>query len=124
MTIEINASESLFVNSSAKAVVNKVEATPAIKSLPDGGKDLPFNGNQSQASKDDVDEAVEKINQHVQTVQRDLQFTVDEDSGKTVIKVIDSNTKELIRQIPGEEALQVAKRLTEGANLEIFSNKA
>jgi len=54
---------------------------------------------------------VSELNKYVQNVHRDLLFSVDQDSGNTVIKVIDSESKETIRQIPAEEVLQVAKSI-------------
>ncbi|MCP4077351.1 MAG: flagellar protein FlaG, partial [Gammaproteobacteria bacterium] len=47
----------------------------------------------------------------VQTVQRDLTFSFDEGSGQTVIKVIDSKSGGLVRQIPSEEVLSMATHL-------------
>jgi flagellar protein FlaG len=40
-----------------------------------------------------------------------LQFSIDEDSKDIVVKVIDQSTKEVVRQIPTEEALEIAKSL-------------
>ncbi len=40
-----------------------------------------------------------------------LEFSIDGDSGKPVIKIIDSETRELVRQIPMEEMLVLAKSL-------------
>ncbi len=42
---------------------------------------------------------------------RTLNFSVDEESGKPVVKVIDFETKEVIRQIPSEEVLTMAKAI-------------
>lgn len=122
MAIDSNSSDISSVNAPKILGVNKVEPVPNTHSLPDRGKELPFNEEKTQASKQGVEDAVKDINEHVKLIQRELQFTIDEASGKTVIKVIDSQTKELIRQIPGEEAIRVAKKLSEGANLEIFNS--
>ena len=40
-----------------------------------------------------------------------LQFTVDEDTGIDVVKVVDTDTKEVIRQFPSEEILAIAKAI-------------
>ena len=50
---------------------------------------------------------------------RTLQFSKDEDTGKTIIRVIDTETDEVIRQIPPEEFLKMVKRLNDVAQ-EIF----
>lgn len=61
-----------------------------------------------------VREAVGNLNQFVQKLTRTLQFSVDEESGRTVIKVVDSETNQLIRQIPPEEVLVLARNLAKG----------
>lgn len=64
-----------------------------------------------QASRQKLDEAVKAVNDFVKTVNNSLQFSVDDDTGKTVVKVIDSATKEVIKQFPSEEMLAIAKAL-------------
>ena len=79
-----------------------------------GGR-LPQPSEQDQANEAaKVEQAVSQVNEFVQNLNRDLQFTVDEDSGRTVIKVLDTETKEIIRQIPPEELLRIANFLVEG----------
>ncbi len=53
------------------------------------------------------------MNSYVQSINRNLEFNIDNDSGKTVVKVIDADTEELIRQIPDDEALSIAKQIDE-----------
>jgi len=38
-------------------------------------------------------------------------FPFDDDTGRTVVKVVDASTDEVIRQIPSEEVLAIAKAL-------------
>lgn len=57
--------------------------------------------------------AVSQMNDYVQNLQRNLQFTIDEATGKDVVTIIDSESKEVIRQLPSEEALILARRLVE-----------
>jgi flagellar protein FlaG len=61
--------------------------------------------------------ALSRMTEHVQNLQRALQFSVDEESGETVVRVVDSETKELIRQIPSEELLAIANRLRSTAGV-------
>lgn len=61
-----------------------------------------------QARREQVESAVRKANEVVQSTARDLEFTVDDSTGRTVIKVIDHATEEVIRQIPSEEMLAIA----------------
>ena len=56
-------------------------------------------------------EATSRINQTIQNMGKNLQFTVDAESGEKVVKVVDTTTKETIRQIPSEEVLAIAKAM-------------
>jgi flagellar protein FlaG len=60
---------------------------------------------------DQVSEAVSRLNQSSQAKSQGLEFSVDTDSKRTVVKVIDQTTKEVLRQIPTPEALEIAKSL-------------
>lgn len=62
-------------------------------------------------SRDALESAAKAVQDFVKPMSGNLEFTLDEDTGRTVIKVIDSSTKELIRQIPSEEMLEIAKAL-------------
>ena len=62
-----------------------------------------------EAVKERLESSVSQLKDLVQSVQRDLQFSIDDYSGRTVITVLDSNTAEIIRQIPSEEVLALAK---------------
>ena len=64
----------------------------------------------SQAS---VSQATREIADYMQSVSRALKISVDEDLGATVIRVLDPQTDKLIRQIPPEEALALARFIAE-----------
>ncbi len=88
-------------------------ATAPPKTTTEQGKE------QSPAALDPkaLETALSKMTAHVQNLQRALQFSVDEESGETVVKVVDSETKEVIRQIPSEELLAIANRLRSTAGV-------
>ncbi|QRM20479.1 hypothetical protein GBK02_14340 [Dechloromonas sp. TW-R-39-2] len=64
-----------------------------------------------EIQKEDVKKAVDDVQNFVNTKNQDILFSIDEDLGKTVVKVVDRSTKELIRQFPSEDMLQIAKAL-------------
>lgn len=66
---------------------------------------------QNEPSLDELRSAAEKVAGFVGSIRSELSFSVDQASGINVIKVIDSNTKELIRQIPSREIIQLAQAL-------------
>jgi flagellar protein FlaG len=69
-----------------------------------------------------LQKAVSDISAYVQTLQRDLQFRIDTDLGQTIVSVVDSETKEVIRQIPSEDVLERARFLEERSAAEAGSD--
>ncbi len=88
-----------------------------------GGKEQPesvynslSSGKQkesSEAAAQDLAQAVAKMNEHYASRQRALEFTVDLDRGDVVVKVKDKETDEVIRQIPSEEVMRLARHVKE-----------
>lgn len=58
-----------------------------------------------------VRQAAEQVTKLMQQLNRNLEFVVDEETQKDVVKVIDTETKEVIRQFPSEEMLAIARAL-------------
>lgn len=100
------------------------KAIPSASSVPGNntpvtsGNVLPAVGYLSQTS--ELNQAIEFMNDYVQSIQRDLQFTVDEDLNRTVIKVTDRRSGELIRQIPDEIFLELARKLIDDGELHLI----
>ena len=102
-------------SSVVRPVKSDSTAQPAAprQELPGSGKSLP-----SQApSTSDVQQAVSRLNDYAQSLRRDIQFSVDKSSGDTVIRVVDSNSGETIRQMPTEEMLVIAHNLEHAQGL-------
>lgn len=66
------------------------------------------------ASARELEAATEQIERFVRSSGRSLQFRVDDDSGRVVVSVRDADTGDLIRQIPSEAALRIARALDRG----------
>lgn len=66
---------------------------------------------QPAPDEEQLAQAVKSINTALQARSPELEFSVDSESDRTVVKVIDRDTKEVIRQMPSEEALEIAKAL-------------
>ena len=64
------------------------------------------------ATNDEVRQAAKQVNAALKaTASSDLQFSVDDDNKDVVVRVVDSQTKELIRQIPSEEMVAISKAM-------------
>jgi flagellar protein FlaG len=71
----------------------------------------------ANAGEEGLAEAVEKLNAQAGSLNRSLRFTVDRDTGTTVIKVVDRETDEVIRQIPPEYTMEILRRMDIGAGV-------
>lgn len=71
------------------------------------------SAGKSDPSREQVDAAVKKLNDSLSASSQTLEFSVDHDSKEIVVKLIDQDTKEVLRQIPSPEALQMAKSIDE-----------
>lgn len=74
-------------------------------------------------TKEEVREAVKEIQQNTGSNSTNLQFSVDEASGRTIVSVIDSETRQVVRQIPSEEIMRMARAMDRMQGL-LFNGKA
>ena len=54
-------------------------------------------------------DAVKKINEFIAPTLQTIHFSIDQESDRLVVKVIDTATQKILRQMPNEAALNVAK---------------
>lgn len=66
---------------------------------------------QAEQVQEALQEAMAGLGELIQNQRRSLQFSVDAASGRTVIRVLDAQTQETIRQIPAEEVLNLSRWL-------------
>lgn len=69
------------------------------------------NETEQRADPKSLRAIVEQARAAVSISSANLQFSIDEESGETVVKVVDADTDEVIRQIPSEEMLALARNL-------------
>ena len=103
-TAASSTSNSNAANNNKDALESTGAATPV-----DSSRAIERNSEAPALEK--VKQAVQNINKSLQSMSRDLEFSVDSDSNRTIVKVVDSKTKEVIRQIPSQEALEISKAL-------------
>lgn len=61
--------------------------------------------------------SVTRINEHVQSISRELHFSIDPETGYQVVKVLDTQSGEVIRQMPSDQVLALAETLTTEGDL-------
>ena len=71
-----------------------------------------------ELSQEALEKVVSQLNSYIQNTQRDVDFSVDDSTGRVVVRVIDSESEEVIRQIPSEEMLAISRHLVESLETE------
>lgn len=77
----------------------------------------PVNEAEPVQTGENITDVIERIHEFVHEKHRNLEFTIDEASGHQVIKVIDAETEETIRQFPTDEFLAMSRHIGEFAGL-------
>lgn len=74
------------------------------------GKIKPADGRELPPAPDlqSVESAIKQINSYLADSRRALNFQIHEASGRTIVRVVNPETDEVIRQIPSEEVLNLA----------------
>lgn len=132
MDVNVTASNSNLhkdglVNSVNRPVASQVDSQPNVANIGLPPEGIQKNADSArtteqvnaatQVDAEELNKAVNDITESMSMMQKGLAFKVDEDLGIQVVKVIDVATGELIRQMPNEEALEIAKKLNEVTGL-------
>ncbi len=64
-----------------------------------------------QPNAKEMRQAVESLNRVIASSHQSIHFTMDEESGEIVVKVLDSETQKVLRQVPNTEALAISRNL-------------
>ena len=81
------------------------------------GQTVPLSKETSQATSQQLEQVAESMNKHVQSLKRDLYFSVDEETGETIIRVVDSESQKTIRTIPSDEFLRIQERFNQSTGM-------
>ena len=113
-----------------KQVVQEVnfEKSQASRSIQNESEKIEQNrAAKKEIEKEQEQEAIEevasKLQDFVNLIDKKLQFSVDEDSGRQVVRVTDKLSGDVIRQIPSEEVLRLARNLSDLAETANRSGK-
>lgn len=112
MSIKLNASYP--AGTTQATVATATPAPPATETTQAG---------TAQPQRDALEKAVTDIREFVQASQRNLDFSIDDSTGRVVVKVIATDSGEVIRQIPSETALKLAQDLSKASSV-LFDSKA
>jgi flagellar protein FlaG len=80
--------------------------TPAAAPAP-----APASAKAPAPDQHELEEAVKQLNKTVASMKTGIEFSIDKDTDTRVVKVIDQDTKEVLRQLPTEETLAISKSI-------------
>ncbi|MFC1556813.1 flagellar protein FlaG [candidate division KSB1 bacterium] len=88
-------------------------ATPAQSDAARAPKQNPDIQLQRKLDPSLLEKIAEELNNDFRIFNTALSFSVDDKTGTTVIKILDRETEKIIREIPPDELLRIAAKLTE-----------
>ncbi len=100
-------------NKSSSSIISDSAALPVQELLlkkVQAAEEVAKNQNKDDASAQ-LEQAITVVSDFMNQPPRNVNFTKDNDSGKTVIKVFDIESKELIKQFPSEELISIAQKI-------------
>ena len=117
--------QSLPKNSGQPAVGNsQATAKPEVIARPKlevpKSPEIKFDPNTAREKMSNV---ISMLNKQMESTQRGLGFTYDESKNTPVVKVTDTNSGEVVRQIPSEQAIKMAHQIDQAKGL-FYNNKA
>jgi flagellar protein FlaG len=94
------AAASVAVSPVSRLVLVRPSSAEAVESV-----------DETQASTDQLSEAVAELNRYVAGSRTDLRFAIDQEADEVVVSIVDSETGQVLRQIPSVEAMRIARYL-------------
>lgn len=105
------------LQTTSNGIERQPASTPLAPASPISNKLRHSDGEQDEAGHADVQNAVERINESLPPSSQGIEFAVDADSERVIVKVVDRETREVLRQMPTKEALEIAKALDRNQGL-------
>lgn len=100
----IQTSSTTIFNEHSSSAAREVVQTQSVSQVSSGTP----SDNIEQV---DLDEALAQLQEFSRNMRRSLDFSVDSESGRSVVKVMDVETDQVVRQIPTEEAINIARNI-------------
>ena len=102
------------IDSLAATAPKKSDAMPVSQLQPD---------NAAPMDQQQLEDTLASLQDATQALQRDLSFSLDDSSGQVIVKVTDTASGKIVRQMPTEEALRMMQSLDEMRGL-LFKSQA
>jgi len=66
---------------------------------------------KAEANRQELEDAVKQVNNFLKPINSSIEFNLDDDTGRTIVRIVELESKDVIRQIPSEEMLSIAKAI-------------
>ena len=113
VTSLVNASSSGSEISITRVKDVDVKEVPRVDVVQNLAEARASAAEQQKVSRQAIERVVSELEAYVQNAQRNLDFHVDDKTGRVVVKVVDATNDSVIRQIPSEEMIAISHRLQE-----------
>lgn len=123
MDISISSSNAVVTKTDVGSLANNNQADQVVKpifqqnnlSLVGDNSDQTRSEQSEPVSAEELQGIADQLSSTMEMMKKGLQFRVDDDSGTNIVSVMDVSSGEVIRQIPSDEALKLASKLSEVA---------
>ncbi len=88
-------------------------ARPAAAADARAAQEAAARAAADRASSEEARRATAEANRQLAQKGRELTFEFDEEAGRVIVRLVDTQTREVLRQIPSEEVLAIARALRE-----------
>lgn len=114
-----SAASSTVAQISAQGTTGSRQGSAAVSA----GNTAEGGNARGPASVQEISAALQEIRNTIRPIASELSFSLEQDTGRMLVKIVDTETDEVIRQIPSEELLQISKALDKLQGL-LLNNEA
>lgn len=107
------ASSNISIESINNQSKQQIEKNNVIEKQQDEQQKALIEGKKKELTKEEADHIVKGINEFLQPKFTSLSFKLHEDLDRYYVEVVDQNSKEVIREIPSKELLDMYAKMTE-----------
>lgn len=122
-TVNASNATTAKIDIGASAIKFRAEQDPElspnaiIQAVDESQKAEDSKDDKPQQSPEEMQKLVAELSDMMSVMRKGLAFKIDEDSGTNIVSVMDVDSGDVIRQIPNEEALELAQKLSEVTGL-------
>lgn len=109
--------QSVNVDNTTAAVVKTQPEKEQDGSEENGSQQQTANGQQNQAMPDQLKKAIAEMNKKINNTNQEAVFGVHEQTNRVMIKIVDKETKEVVKEFPPEKTLDMIAKLWEMAGI-------